>query len=82
MEQELVLFQHIMSTISRYRENLKVIMLGNTISRFCPYFELFNIDHKRIKHGETGIIKHKRGVTIVVHRTKKPCKTNRRNEKA
>lgn len=49
--QEAELFMRMISTILREREDTCVYMLGNTISRFCPYFIYFNIDINQIKKG-------------------------------
>lgn len=35
---EFVIFMNVLSTIIRNRGNVKVIMLGNTVNKFCPYF--------------------------------------------
>lgn len=36
---EFVLFMNVVSTIVRRRENVKIYMLGNTVSKYSPYFE-------------------------------------------
>lgn len=44
---EFVLFSNVLSTIIRDRDDVKIIMLGNTVNKFCPYFRemgLKNID--------------------------------------
>lgn len=35
---EFVLFMNVISTIVRHRENVKIFMLGNTVNKYCPYF--------------------------------------------
>ena len=35
---EFMLFMNMLSTIIRQRDNVKVFMLGNTVNRYCPYF--------------------------------------------
>lgn len=35
---EFVLFMNTVSTIVRRREDVKIYMLGNTVNKFCPYF--------------------------------------------
>lgn len=47
LRDEFVLFMNVVSTIVRQREDVQVYMLGNTVSRFCPYFQemgLINVD--------------------------------------
>ena len=59
-------FLNIISTICREREDVEIYMLGNTISRFCPYFDLFGIDIKKIKQGNIYRFKHTNGVTCTL----------------
>ena len=35
---EFVTFMNVLSTIIRNRDDVKVIMLGNTVNKYCPYF--------------------------------------------
>lgn len=70
MQDEIEKFQHIISTITRDKQDVIIIMLGNTISRFCPYFDLLGIDVSKVKKGEIAIIKHKAGATIAFERCK------------
>lgn len=50
---EIMLFKHLVSTVSRKRD-ITVYFIGNTISRFCPYFKEFNVHH--IAEQEQGTI--------------------------
>lgn len=36
---EFVLFMNVVSTIVRRREDVKIYMLGNTVNKYCPYFQ-------------------------------------------
>lgn len=56
-------FLNLISTICREREDIEIYMLGNTISRYCPYFDLFGIDIKKIRQGNIYRFKHSSGVT-------------------
>lgn len=49
---EFVKFQNILSTIIRLRTDVTIYMCGNTINKFCPYFN---------EMGLTGIKKQKKG---------------------
>lgn len=42
---EFVLFMNALSTIIRYRDNVKIFMLGNTVNRYCPYFHEMGLNH-------------------------------------
>lgn len=43
---EFIEFENLLSTIIRKRDNVKIFMLGNTINKYCPYFQemgLYNV---------------------------------------
>lgn len=62
--------QHFVSSIFRDRENCKVFMIGNTLSRMCPYYKDFGlVGVESIKEGETRQYKVDESV-INVHRCK------------
>ena len=70
MQNEISYFLHCMSTICRPpNENVKIFMLGNTISKNCPYFKLFGIEPNKMKQGEVYYISHGLGVTAAVQHT-------------
>lgn len=45
LNDEFVLFMNTLSTIIRYRDNVKIFMLGNTVNRYCPYFKEMGLNH-------------------------------------
>lgn len=51
---EFILFTNVISTIVRQRNNVKIIMLGNTVNRSCPYFTEMGLHH--IKDQEPGTV--------------------------
>lgn len=51
---EFMLFMNMLSTIIRQRDNVKVFMLGNTVNRYCPYFEEMGL--KQVPTMEQGTI--------------------------
>lgn len=51
---EFVLYMNTLSTIIRYRDNVKIFMLGNTVTKDCPYFKEMGLDH--IQKMEQGTI--------------------------
>ena len=51
---EFMLFMNMLSTIIRQRDNVKVFMLGNTVNRFCPYFNEMGL--KQVPTMEQGTI--------------------------
>ena len=51
---EFTLFMNVLSTIIRQRDNVKIFMLGNTVSKVCPYFNEMGLTN--IKKMEVGTI--------------------------
>lgn len=51
---EFVLFMNTLSTIIRDRSNVNIFMIGNTVNRFCPYFQEMGLTH--IKEQAPGTI--------------------------
>lgn len=53
---EFVLFMNVLSTIIRHRKNVKIFMLGNTVNKYCPYFNEMGLRHiKNMKVGDIDI---------------------------
>ena len=53
---EFVLFMNTVSTIVRLRTNVKIYMLGNTVNKFCPYFQEMGLNHIReMKQGSIDV---------------------------
>lgn len=51
---EWILFVNTVSTIVRHRNNIKIILLGNTVNKVCPYFQEMGLTH--IKDQKPGTI--------------------------
>ena len=51
---EWILFANALSTIIRLRTNVKIIMLGNTVNKYCPYFSEMGLNH--IKDQKPGTV--------------------------
>ena len=61
---EFILFTNSLSTIIRQRNNVTILMLGNTVNQYCPYFKEMGITHMReqkqgtvdiYNYGQTGL---------------------------
>lgn len=65
---EFVLFMNTLSTIIRDRTNVKIIMIGNTVNKYCPYFSEMGMNHiKDQKPGTTDIYTYgDSGLSVVV----------------
>lgn len=70
LDDEVNRFLNLLSTIIRKRTDVKVFMLGNTVTKTCPYFTAFGIDIHKIKIGNIYQVTHQRGVTIAIEHTK------------
>lgn len=51
---EFLLFTNTLSTIIRLRNNVKILMLGNTVNKYCPYFGEMGLSH--IKEQKQGTV--------------------------
>lgn len=51
---EWILFTNTLSTIIRLRNNVKIIMLGNTVNKYCPYFGEMGLTH--VKEQKPGTV--------------------------
>lgn len=53
---EFVLFMNVISTIVRYRDDVVIYMLGNTVNKVSPYFSEMGISHiKDMKQGTIDV---------------------------
>ncbi len=53
---EFVLFMNVLSTIIRHRRDVTIFMLGNTVNKYCPYFNEMGLKHiKQMKQGTIDI---------------------------
>lgn len=56
LNDEFVIFMNTVSTIIRQRTNVIIFMLGNTISKYCPYFQEMGLNHvKTMKQGTIDV---------------------------
>lgn len=56
---EFVLFGNTLSTIIRLRDNVKIFMLGNTVNKYCPYFNEMGLSHiKEQKQGTVDVYQY------------------------
>lgn len=70
---EINMFLNLVSTVTRYRTNVKVFMLANTISKYSPYFSALGLKAHRINKGSivTKTFTDKKGfkTKFVIERT-------------
>lgn len=54
LKNEFVTFMNVLSTIIRYRDNVKIFMMGNTVNKYCPYFKEMGL--KNVPDMKPGVI--------------------------
>lgn len=78
LNDEFVLFMNTISTIVRRRENVKIYMLGNTVNKYCPYFNEMGLTHiPKMEQGTIDVYQYGTSdLTVAVEY----CKTNKQNK--
>ena len=73
---EWVLFANSLSTIIRHRDNVKIIMLGNTVNKYCIYFTEMGLTHvKDQKPGTVDVYEYSdTGLQVVCEYTSSSAK--------
>lgn len=69
LRDEFVLFMNTLSTIIRSRDDVIILMLANTVNKYCPYFDEMGLRHVReMKQGEIDVyqLKHASGKVLRV----------------
>ena len=65
---EFMLYMNLLRTIIRQRDNVKVFMLGNTVNKFCPYFQEMGLKNVGVmEQGTIDIYRFgEQGATVAV----------------
>lgn len=69
LRDEFILFMNTLSTIIRSRDDVVIYMLGNTVNKYCPYFDEMGLRHiKEMKQGEIDVyqLRHSSGTILKV----------------
>ena len=76
LNDEFIMFQNLLSTIIRNRDDLTIYMAGNTISRYNPYFKEMGLyKAKTMKRGDIDVYTYgDSGLTVAVQFTDSPNK--------
>lgn len=61
---EYSIFENVLSSILRTRDESRLIMLGNPINQICPYFDEFNIEPHKMKPGDIVYRKSSNGAVL------------------
>lgn len=53
---EFVMFQNVLSTIIRLRDDVKIFMCGNSVNKYCPYFKEMGLKHvAQMRQGDIDV---------------------------
>lgn len=68
---EFILFMNLLSTLIRDKDDVTIIMLGNPVNRYCPYFTEMGLEHiKDMKPGDVQEYTYgESGLSVVVEYT-------------
>ena len=59
LNDEFVLFLNVISTIVRHRTDVKIFMLGNTVNKYCPYFNEMGLKHiAKMEQGKIDVYEY------------------------
>lgn len=73
---EFTIFQNVLSTIIRHKKDVKILMLGNTVNQYCPYFNEMGLTNiKKMKQGDIDIYEYgDSGLRVAVEYADSPNK--------
>lgn len=79
---EFVLFCNVLSTIIRERDDVTIFMLGNTVNRFCPYFNEMGLKHvAEMKQGTIDLYQYgDSGLTVAVEYVQPAGKSGKKSD--
>lgn len=78
---EFILFMNVISTIIRQRTDVKIFMLGNTVNKYCPYFEEMGIKHvRKMQPGDIDIYRYGESDLLVAVEYVKPNKRGKSSD--
>lgn len=83
LRDEFVLFMNVVSTIVRGRTDVKIYMLGNTVNKYCPYFEEMGLKHiKQMKPGDIDLYTYGDSALKVAVEYAEPLKKAKKEDNA
>lgn len=79
---EFVLFLNTVSTITRHKKDVKIFMLGNTVNKYCPYFNEMGLKHvKDMTPGTIDVYTYGDSSLTVAVEYVKPNKAGKESDK-
>lgn len=83
MINEFVEFTNLLSTIIRDRDDVKIYMLGNTVNKYCPYFEEMGLEHvHEMEQGKIDVYRYGNSDLTVAVEYCDTYKKNKRGKKS
>lgn len=82
LPEEFVKFQNLLSTIIRLRNDVKIFMCGNTINKYCPYFNEMGLTNvKKMERGTIDLYTYgDSGLRVAVEYSDFPTKKKQSNK--
>lgn len=72
---EFVLFCNVVSTIVRHRDDVKIFMAGNTVTKYCPYFQEMGLTEvKKMEEGKIDVYTYGESKLLVAVEYANPSK--------
>lgn len=73
---EFVTYCNLLSTIIRYRDDVEIFMLANTVNKYCPYFDEMGLKHiKQMNKGDIDVYTYgDSGLKVAVEYSDSPNK--------
>lgn len=83
LQDEFVLFMNVISSIVRYRDDIPIYLLGNTVNKYCPYFTEMGLKHiSKMKKGDIDLYSYgDSGLTVAVEYSDSPNKAGKPSDK-
>lgn len=67
LKDEFILFMNVLSTFIREQTDIKIFMAGNTINKYCPYFDEMGLKHvKNQEQGTIDLYEYPNGINVAV----------------
>lgn len=80
LKDEFVIFVNVISTIIRGRTDCSIYMLGNTVNKYCPYFQEMGLKHiSKMKPGDIDVYTYGESELKVAVEYAEPLKKGKKN---
>ena len=82
LDEEFVIFQNVVSTIVRQRDDVIIFMCANTVNKYCPYFVEMGLTNMRnMQHGDIDVYEYgDSGLRVAVEYTDTAVKSKKKSD--